>query len=254
MRAVLKGHRRQPAIGHFTRHGGQRQQRHAHVPFHQRFHAVQFRHPMFRPEPAPVSRVAGFDAVEVRDFGPGDEQAAFEHLRSHAAQRGEGMFGMADEHERFTAKGHNGQAGPVPGIGDQPQVHRVAAHELVHVVNPAAFHADVGEGMGLPEAAEDFGQVMQGDAVAGGQHKGVRAEGLVLLNPAPRFVVKPDEVAALFMEDQPGAGEVERVARAFDKLEAEPAFEVVKDVAGGGDGTVVKSGSPGNAAGAGQSD
>jgi hypothetical protein len=84
------------------------------------------------------------------------------------------LLRMADEHQPFVAERVRGQPAPPARIADQAEIHRVRQHLLMHAVNEAVADADFDPGMNPLKLGQHGRQLVQADAVAGGQLDGCR--------------------------------------------------------------------------------
>ncbi len=103
------------------------------------------------------------------DFIPGDQALALQIADGDGGAGGQRLLRMADEHQPFMAERIHGQPAPPAGIADQAQVNVVGQRLFLHAVNEVVADADFHTGMDALKACQHGRQLVQADAVAGGQ-------------------------------------------------------------------------------------
>ena len=167
-----------------------------------------------------VQRLAGGDVrLEA------DELLAVNGFEPEALVLGERMLRVADQHQRVLAQRADFQLAVARRIGHQAQVHDVAQHVFVHLVGAAVFDVHVDRRVALEELLQVGRQVVQADAVNGGDADGAGDDVLDLLQLAVQGVVGGDDLLAVIVEHLAFPGEAELLLAALDQQRFEEAFE-----------------------------
>ena len=167
--------------------------------------------------------VQGFTGGDIRLEA--DKLLAGDGLELDAFVFCQGVLGMADQDQRLLPERKDLQLAIASRIRDQAQINDIAEHILVNLVGAAVFDVDVDGGVGLEELLEVGRQIVQADAVDGGDPDGAGNDVLDLLQLAVEGVVSGDDLLAVVVKNLAFAGEAELLFAALNKERLEEALE-----------------------------
>ena len=154
-----------------------------------------------------------------------DELLAGNGLEADALVLGKRMLRVADQHQRVLAQRADLQLAVARRVGHQAQVHHVAQHVLIHLVGAAVFDVHVDRRVALQELLQVGRQVVQADAVNGGDADGAGDDVLDLLQLAVQRVVGGDDLLAVVVEHLAFPGQAELLLAALDEQRFEEALQ-----------------------------
>jgi len=185
------------------------------------------------------------------DLGDGDFAADRPGLRCR--QR---VLGAADRHQAVAAEGDDLDQAARGGEGDEAEVAGAGEDVVVDLVGAAVFDVDVDAGVALEEALQVGGELVEADAVDGGDADRPGDEVAVLGDALGNAILEGIELLydaeGGLVKEPPLGGEGEVLAAAVDEGDAEAAFEGAELLADGGLGDAVGAGGLAEAAAVGQ--
>ncbi len=138
---------------------------------------------------------------------------------------GEGVVGAADQDHGVLFHGDDLQFAILDGERDEPHVDHIAEDVFVDLIGAAVFHVDVDGGVGSEEFLDVGGEVVEADAVDGGDADRAGHNVLDFLEAAMEGFVSLDYLFAEIVEDLAFPCEAEFFLAAFDQEGLELAFE-----------------------------
>ena len=195
----------------------------------------------------PVDGAAGGDVgFEGDEFLPGNlGDGDFAAIRQR-------MLGAADRHQAVAAEGLDLDQAAGGGEGDEAEVAGAGQDVVVDLVGAAVFDVDVDAGMALEEALQVGGQLVEADAVDGGDADRSGDQVAALGDAVPEGIELLDDAEGGLVEKGSLGGEGEVLPAAVDEGDPEAALEGAELLADGGLGDAVGAGGLAEAAAVGQ--
>ena len=179
--------------------------------------------------------VLHFDVVLLQDFVERfaggdvrletDEFLAGKRLKFDTFLFGERMLRMADEDQGVFAQRNNFQFAVAIGISNEAKVHDVSEDVFVNLVGTAIFDVDRDGWIRLEKLLQIRRQIVQANAVNGGDADGAGNDILDLLKAAVQGIISSNDLLAIIIKNLPFAGESEFLFATLNEKRFESSFK-----------------------------